>query len=95
MHKTSDLKLQYNFILYIAGSAHGAAKTIAQVQRLLDDKFDGNFELQIIDILKKPYQAGEAGIFATPTLIKVQPQPTRKVVGRFKDAKAVFAALGI
>jgi circadian clock protein KaiB len=52
---------------------------------MLKDASPWVYELTIIDVLQQPDIAEQAGIMATPTLIKSTPLPPRRVVGDLSD----------
>jgi circadian clock protein KaiB len=52
---------------------------------MLKDVSPWVYELTIIDVLQQPDIAEQAGIMATPTLIKSTPLPPRRVVGDLSD----------
>ena len=46
-----------------------------------------------IDILDHPDKADEDGIFATPTLVRVEPKPVKKIMGDLSDRRMVLEKL--
>jgi circadian clock protein KaiB len=55
----------------------------------------GQYEIEVVDVLKQPHQALTHGVFITPQLVKTQPGPTRKVIGRLDQWDRVLTALGL
>jgi len=51
--------------------------------------------LEIINILEKPQLAEEERIIATPTLIKVLPEPLRRVIGDLSITEKVLVGLDL
>ncbi len=81
--------------IYVVDSSKSSTKAIQDLKALLEDKFGGQYSLEIIDILAKPELAERDGILATPTVIKVAPKPERRIVGSLGDREKVLAGLGL
>ena len=86
----------YLLRLYVTGHTEKTANTIEQVRQMLRDTLklleDGE-DLEVIDILEAPQRAIEDKVFATPTLVKVSPQPSRRIIGDLNDNQKVRQAL--
>ncbi len=54
-----------------------------------------NYHLLIIDVLEDPQSAESDKIFATPTLIKHEPPPVRRLIGDLADREQVLRMLNI
>ncbi len=85
----------YEFRLYITGRTPKSVEVIEQLEQLLEDALDGHYNLEVINIIEGPELAENAKILATPTLEKVAPEPTRKIIGDFSDKETVLSALGL
>ena len=81
--------------LFITGSSSRAAVAIANLQRICEQELHGQYELQIIDVLKDPQLAEDEKILATPTLIKQLPLPLRRVIGDLSDKEKVLLGLEV
>ena len=80
----------YEFRLYIAGQTPNSTDIIKNIKAFLENKFEGQYSLNIIDVLKNPELGEYDEIMLTPTLIRVFPPPVRKVIGVFDgDEKAL------
>jgi hypothetical protein len=55
----------------------------------------GNFRLEIIDVLKYPLRALADGVVVTPSLAKLSPLPAATVVGNLSDKTGLLRVLGI
>ena len=58
-----------------------------------EEKFGGQYNLEIIDIIKSPQKIITDKVFATPTLIKVQPKPEIKIIGSFRNREKILNLL--
>jgi len=80
--------------LYVAGAASNSVRAIANARAICDQHFAGQHDLEIVDLLTSPRRALADGIVVTPTLIRLLPLPTQRVVGNLSDFPRVLLALG-
>ena len=86
----------HEFRIYIVGgskSSTKAMKAVENLEKLFKGEFRDKYILKIIDVLENPQLAQEDGIFATPTMSKIYPLPTRTVIGDLSDGERVLAIL--
>jgi circadian clock protein KaiB len=76
--------------LYVAGMTSVSARAIERVHRVCDELLAGRYELEVIDIYQLPALARGHQIVATPTLIRLLPEPLRRYIGDLSDEKLVF-----
>jgi circadian clock protein KaiB len=81
--------------IYVVDDSKISTKAIQELEALLKDKFSGQYSLEIIDVLVEPELAEVDRILATPTVIKVGPEPERRIVGSLGDRGKVLAGLGL
>jgi len=81
--------------IYVVDDSRSSTKAIQNLETLLEDKFSGRYSLEIIDVLAEPELAEVDGILATPTVIKVAPEPQRRIIGSLGDREKVLAGLGL
>lgn len=84
---------QYKFKLYITGDTLNSTRARAALRRLLEEGLIDPQDLIIIDVLAEPEQAEKDRIIATPTLIRTEPLPERRVIGDLSDLETVLSAL--
>jgi len=85
----------FKFRLYVAGDTHNSAVAIANLLALCTDYLPGRHEIEIVDVFREPQRALEDGILMTPTLIKLAPSPTRRIVGTLTQLQPLLVALGL
>lgn len=87
--------MQLHLTLFIAGS--GTVRSMTAKRRLehLIGRLDAEVRLDVVDVLEDPDRAESRGIFATPTLIREQPEPRQRVIGDLLDIQQVAIALGV
>jgi circadian clock protein KaiB len=85
----------YLLKLYVTGTSPRAEVAIANLRRICEQELSGQYELQIIDVVKEPQVAEDDRILATPTLIKQLPPPLRRVIGDLSDKEKVLLGLEV
>ena len=81
---------RYVLRLYVAGATERSRQAILRARRLCETEFDGNFELEVIDVYQQPILARDAQIVATPTLVKEFPPPIRRLIGNLSNTTGLF-----
>jgi circadian clock protein KaiB len=66
---------------------------IENLRRVCEKDLPGQYELQVIDVLKNPELAEKDKVLATPTLIKQLPPPLRRVIGDLSDSEKILLGL--
>jgi circadian clock protein KaiB len=59
------------------------------------ESYDGEHQLDIVDVLQNPQQAEDARVLATPTLVREMPLPVRVLVGDLSNLNRVREALNL
>lgn len=85
----------YKLRLFITGSTPRSTRAIDNLRRICADNLDGRYELEVIDVYEHPETTREFQIVATPTLVKVLPEPLRKIIGDLSDELKVLAGLDL
>jgi circadian clock protein KaiB len=85
----------YSFRLYVAGDGQNSARAIANLTALCHDRLEGRHLIEVIDVFGYPQRALADGIVMTPTLLRLEPGPIRRVVGTLQETDRVAAALGL
>ena len=86
----------YLLRLYVTGHTEKTANTIEQVRQMLRNTLkllEDEQAIEVINILEDPQRAIEDKVFATPTLVKVSPQPSRRIIGDLSDNQKIRQAL--
>jgi circadian clock protein KaiB len=81
--------------LYVANGAPNSVKAIANLEAICKQHLRDGFKLEIVDVLEFPQRALADGILVTPSLAKLSPFPTARIVGNLNDRSDVLHALGI
>ncbi len=72
-----------------------SVQAIKNIKEICEENMPGRYELDIIDIKKRPALAREKQIVAAPTLIKESPLPLKRLVGNMSDTERVLTGLGL
>ncbi len=89
------VKGTYVLRLYVTGMTPNSLKAIENIKTICRDHLEGSFELEVVDIYKRPDLAREAQIVAAPTLIKKLPPPLRRFIGDLSDIEKILAGLDL
>ena len=86
---------KWNFSLYIAGHSTKSVVALKNLKLICEEQFKGDYNLEIIDLIKTPQHASEAQILAIPTLVCKTPLPVKRIIGDLSDTHRVLAGLGV
>lgn len=91
-----DAKDQHYILrLYVAGLTTRSQQAIRTVTTICEEKLEGRFDLEVIDIYQHPELVKSEQIIAAPTLIKKLPLPLRKIIGSMADKDKVLVGLDL
>jgi len=90
-----DGSQRYKLYLFVTGSTPRSMRAIANMRQICDENLEGRYSLEVVDIYDHPEAAQEQQIVASPTLVKVLPEPLRRIIGDLSDKERVLAGLNI
>ncbi len=85
----------YELRLYVTGATPRSGNAVAAVKALCEEHLAGQYVLEVVDLYQQPHLAEADHILATPTLIKRQPLPLRRLVGDLSDEERVLSGLDL
>ena len=85
----------YKLRLFVTGSTPRSNRAIENMRRLCQEELHGRYQLEIIDVYEHPDATRELQIVATPTLVKVLPEPLRRIIGDLSNRERVLAGLNL
>ena len=88
-----ELNLQLR--LYITGKTKRTEDTINRLHDIFQNEWQGQYSLEIIDVIENPHIAEQDRIIATPTLAKISPGPSKRLIGDFSIGDVVLRALSL
>jgi circadian clock protein KaiB len=83
------------FKIYITGYTPKYKSILNRLNSDFNKSFNDQYSLEVVDILENAEQAIEDNILVTPTLIKVSPEPTKRIVGDLSDSARIMQNMGI
>ncbi|MCJ2092073.1 MULTISPECIES: circadian clock KaiB family protein [unclassified Methylobacterium] len=86
---------EYQLRLFIAGTSPRSQRTIENLRRICREHLADRHSLVIVDIYQQPELAEAAQVVAAPTLLKLTPEPLRRIVGDLSDEARVLRGLGV
>jgi circadian clock protein KaiB len=85
----------FSFRLYVAGDGQNSSRAIANLNALCQARLAGRHKIEVVDVFGQPQRALADGIVMTPTLMRVEPGPVRRVIGTLQEIDRVAAVLGL
>lgn len=89
--KGTPLKLT----LYVAGQTPKSVAAIRNLERIVAEHPQGQYEVEVIDLREHPQLAREHNIVAIPTLVRSLPVPVQKIIGDLSDQEKVLVHLKV
>jgi circadian clock protein KaiB len=85
----------YLLRLYVSGTTPRSARAIQNIRAICEEKLQGRYDLEVIDIYQHPEQARPEQVVVTPTLVKKLPLPVRRLIGDLSNTERVLVGLDI
>jgi circadian clock protein KaiB len=85
----------YKLRLFITGSTARSTRAIENMRRICDENLKGQYDLEVIDVYQNPEATKDLQIVATPTLVKILPEPLRRIIGDLSNEERVLAGLNL
>jgi circadian clock protein KaiB len=81
--------------LYVAGPTPRCLTAFENLKRICEHELDGQYRIEVIDLLKNPQLSKDDQILAIPTLVRKLPVPVRKIIGDLSNTERVLVGLDI
>jgi len=81
--------------LYIAGQTPNSIAAIANLKKICEERLQGRYRIEVIDLLEKPQLAKGDQIVAIPTLVRKLPTPMKKIIGNLSKAERALVGLDL
>jgi len=81
--------------LYIAGQTPNSMTAIANLKKICEERLQGKYRIEVVDLLKKPQLAKGDQIIAIPTLVRRLPPPVKKIIGNLSKTESVIVGLDL
>jgi len=88
-------RYRYELRLYIAGKTAKSNAALTNLKKYCEEYLEGEYKIEVVDLLLKPQLAEGDQIFAVPTLVRKVPEPIRKIIGDLSDEEKVLVGLNL
>ena len=91
----SDPAGTYELRLYVAGQTARSLAAFANLKRICDEHLEGQYRIEVVDLLENPQLAKGDQILAVPTLVRKLPPPVKKIIGDLSNTERVLVGLNL
>jgi circadian clock protein KaiB len=81
--------------LYVAGQTPKSLKAFANLKKICEEKLEGRYQIEVIDLLENPQLAKGDQILAIPTLVRKLPEPVKQIIGDLSNTEKVLVGLDL
>jgi circadian clock protein KaiB len=85
----------YRLRLFVTGTTPRSARAIQNILAICEDNLHGRYDLEVVDIYQHPEHIKAEQIVVTPTLVKAEPLPLRRMIGDLSNTERVLNGLDI
>ena len=85
----------FKFRLYTADGTQNSTQALANLTALCRTHLPDRHEIEVVDVFLEPQRALADGIRMTPTLVRLAPEPVRKIVGTLSQSERMSQLLGL
>jgi circadian clock protein KaiB len=86
---------RYLLRLYVTGMTARSTEAFANIKAICEERLQGRYDLEVIDIYQHAALAKDEQIIAVPTLVKRLPLPLRRLIGNLSDQERVLLGLDL
>ena len=91
----SPAEEHYVLRLYVTGMTPRSTEAFAAIKAICEERLQGRYQLEVIDIYQHPQLAIDEQIIAVPTLVKLLPAPLRRLVGDLSNEERLLFGLDL
>ena len=81
--------------LFVTGTTPRSTAAVSNLNRILGARPTLRYRLDVVDIYQDPEKAAKGGVIAAPTLVRLLPEPVRRIIGDLSDEAKVLSSLGL
>ena len=93
--QTDPGEKQWQLRLYVAGQSPKSITAFVNLKTICDEYLNGQYSIEVIDLLVNPRLAKGDQILALPTLVRKLPEPIKKIIGDLSSTDRVLVGLDI
>lgn len=86
---------KWDLRLYVAGQTPRSRMALENLQRICETHLNGEYRIEVVDVLKNPQLARGDQILALPTLVRKLPEPMKKIIGDLTHEERVLIGLDL
>ena len=86
---------RYKLRLFITGATARSIRAIENMRKICEESLEGRYDLEVVDVYQNPEMTRDLQIIATPTLVKILPEPLRRIIGDLSNKERVLAGLNL
>jgi circadian clock protein KaiB len=86
---------RYKLRLFITGATARSIRAIENMRKICEESLEGRYDLEVVDVYQNPELTRDLQIVATPTLVKILPEPLRRIIGDLSNKERVLAGLNL
>ena len=79
----------------VAGQTQRSLRAFTNLKKICEEHLAGQYQIEVIDLLKNPQLAKGDQILALPTLVRKLPEPVRKIIGDLSNTERVLVGLDL
>ena len=87
--------LKWQLRLYVAGQTPRSVASLVNLRRVCEEHLAGQYEIEVIDLMKNPQLAKGDQIFAIPTLVRKLPEPMKRIIGDLSNTEKLLVGLDL
>ncbi|WP_448699806.1 circadian clock KaiB family protein [Mucilaginibacter sp. AW1-3] len=92
---TEETDKKWELRLYVAGKTAKSVTALQNLKKYCEEHLQGQYHIEVIDLLVNPQLAEGDQILAIPTLVRKVPEPIRKIIGDLSNEEKVLVGLNI
>lgn len=81
--------------LYVAGQTPKSLVALMNLKRYCEEKLEGRYEIEVVDLIEHPELAESDQIVALPTLVRRLPPPIKKIIGDLSNRYKILVGLDL
>jgi circadian clock protein KaiB len=93
--KSSAKAPRWDLRLYVAGQTPRSKIALENLQRICETHMQGEYRIELVDVLRNPQLARGDQILALPTLVRKLPEPMKKIIGDLSHEERVLIGLDL
>ncbi|MBD2594581.1 circadian clock protein KaiB [Nostoc spongiaeforme FACHB-130] len=91
----SETEAVWELRLYVAGQTPKSLKAFANLKKICEEYLEGQYRIEVIDLLENPQLAKGDQILAIPTLVRKLPEPVKQIIGDLSNTEKVLVGLDL